>query len=129
MLESKRFPRETHFPSGLETKETENYTLYAPPAMVWSPWYKITPLTIPAQVTVSAEPLVSRGQNEFQIEVRYFDENSRRQIRNFSVLRKITFNAGNPDPFRPDAQVITVRLRSSLTGQNIRVRVDWFRRS
>jgi len=128
MLESKRLPREMFSVPKLDKKASETHNLYSPPAMVWSPWYKLLPLTIPAQVTISAEP-VSSGQNEFQIEVRYFDENSRQQIRNFSVLRKITFKAGNPDPLRPDAQVIAVRLRSTLNGQNIRVRIDWFRRS
>lgn len=129
MLESKRLPREMKISPYLEKKVIETHNLYASPAMVWSPWYKLLPLTIPAEVTISAEPVVSRGQNEFQIEVHYFDEYSHQQIRDFSVLRKITFKAGNPNPFKPDAQVIAVRLRSSLTGQTIRVRINWFRRA
>jgi len=129
MLESKRLPRELKFQSAPETKESETHVLYSPPVMVWSQWHQITPITVPAQVTVTANPVLLRGQNEFQIQVRYFDENSRQQVKDFSVLRKISFKAGNPNPLRPDAQVIAVRLRSTLTGQGIRVRVDWFRRS
>jgi len=125
MLESKRLPREFSIHSGLEKKMGETFNLWSPPALVWSRWHKVQTLTIPATVKITAEPVLIRSSNEFHIQVRYIDENSVRQFDDFSVLRKITFKAGSPSRSRPDAQVIAVRLRSSTTGQNIRVRVDW----
>lgn len=122
MIESKRLPREMVLNPITERKDSQTFNLWAPPNF-WSQWHRVLTLTRPAKVTISAE-MTMRGGNEFNIEVKYFDENSRRQYRDFSVLRKFTFLAGNQDHAKPDAQVIAVRLKSSTTGQNIRVRVD-----